>query len=154
VGTHQIRATVTDSTGGTRVTAPVTVTVVLHPPTVKISQPSEGASVGSDQTVTYRGSAFDPADGDISSSAVWSVDGTPVGTGASVFLYRIPTEGAHVVTLSATDSGGASASTSIKVNVGPPTGKPTVRITSPEDGKGFGPGEVITFSAVAEGLEG
>lgn len=154
VGTHQIRATVTDSAGGTRVTAPVTVTVVLHPPTVKISQPSEGASFGSDQTVTYRGSAFDPADGDIGSSAVWSVDGTPVGTGATTFLYRIPTEGAHAVTLSATDSGGASASASIKVNVGPPTGKPTVRITSPENGQGFSPGEVITFSAVAEGLEG
>ncbi len=153
-GTHHITAVVTDSQGGTTTTGPITINVVVQPPTVRIDEPANGASFASDQTVPYRGSAFDPADGDLDASATWSVDGTAVGKGASLLLYRIPTEGTHTVTLSATNSGGVSSSASITVDVGPPTGKPSVRITSPENESNFGVGEPITFSATAETLGG
>jgi hypothetical protein len=153
-GVHHISTTVTDSQYGTRVAGPITVTVVVQPPTVRIDQPANGSMFGSDEVVNYRGFAFDPQQGDIASSAIWSVDGVPVGTGAKLFPYRIPTEGTHTVTLSATNTAGASSSTSIRVNIGPPTGKPTVQITSPESESSFEAGQSITFTAQSEGLGG
>jgi hypothetical protein len=149
-GTHHISATVEDSQGGVRYAGPVTISIVVHPPGVRIEQPVSGQIFGSDETRTYRGSAFDSQEGDLSASATWSVDGTPVGTGASLFRYRIPTEGTHTVTLSATNGAGASGSASASVNVGPPTGKPSVQITSPASGSNFAGGEPITFTANAE----
>jgi hypothetical protein len=148
-GLHHISAFVSNSQGGSRLAGPVTVNIEVHPPNVRIDQPADGASFGYDQTINFRGSAFDPQDGDLATSATWSVDGTPVGTGASFFQYRIPTQGTHTVTLSATNSAGASSSTSITLNIGPATGKPTVQITSPPSGYNAGTGELITFSASA-----
>jgi hypothetical protein len=150
-GTHHITAVLVNSTGATTVAGPVTVNIVVQPPSVKISYPADGAGFGDDQTINYRGSAFDSADGDLGPRAVWSVDGHQVGTGAALFPYRIPTEGEHTVTLSATNSGGASASDSIVVHVGPETGKPSVSITEPANEAPFNTGEEITFRATAEG---
>jgi Bacterial Ig domain len=127
----------------------VTVNIVVSPPNVRIDQPANGASFGYDQTINFRGSAFDPQDGDVAASATWLVDGTPVGTGASLFQYRIPTQGTHTVTLSATNSAGASSSASITLNIGPATGKPTVQITSPPSGSSYSRDDLITFSASA-----
>jgi len=153
-GVHHIYAYVTDSQGGVRGTDPVTINVVVQPPDVKISEPSSGAEYGSDQFINFRGSAFDPAQGDLAASATWSVDGVPVGTGATLFKYRIPTEGTHTVTLAATDSAHASSSASITVKIGPAVGKPTVQITSPANGTSFAAGEAIKFTAAAEALGG
>lgn len=149
-GTHHITALAEDSQGGIRYAGPVTINIVVHPPEVKIAQPLDGETFGSDETRIYRGSAFDPQEGDLSAAAVWSVDGAPVGTGGSSFKYRIPTEGTHTVTLSATNGAGASSSASVTVNVGPPTGKPSVQITEPASGSNFAAGEPITFSAEAD----
>ena len=153
-GTHHISVLVEDSQGGVRYAGPVTISIVVRPPEVKIEQPVNGETIGSDETRTYRGSAFDWQEGDLSASATWSVDGTPVGTGASLFRYRIPTEGTHTVTLSATNGAGASGSASVTVNVGPPTGKPSVQITEPASGSNFAGGEPITFSAEADAQGG
>ena len=149
VGTHHISATVTDSQGGVRVVGPVTINVVAQPPKVSINQPNPGTTFGSDQTINLRGLASDPQQGDLGSSATWSVDGTPVGTGASLFQYRIPTQGTHTITLSATNGATLSSSASTNVTIGPATGKPTVAITSPADASGFNAGDRITFSATA-----
>jgi hypothetical protein len=99
-----------------------------------ITRPADGASFGSDEIVTYRGTAFDPREGDVAAKATWAVDGTPVGTGAASFQHQIAAQGAHTVSLSYTDSIGLTATASIIVHVGPPTGKPAVTITDPPDG--------------------
>ena len=148
-GIHHITAEVQGDQYGVRVTPPVTVTVQVSSPQVRITQPATGSSFGSDQTVTYRGEVIDQYDANLAQSATWSVDGTPVGTGASEFAYRISTEGTHTVTLSATNSAGASASDSITVNVGPPTGKPAVTITKPANNSMWGQFDEIEFSASA-----
>lgn len=153
-GVHHITAEVKGDRYGLRVTAPVTVKVEVSSPNVRITQPPNGSSFGSDQTVTYRGEVIDQYDANLAQSATWSVDGTPVGTGASEFQYRISTEGAHTVTLSATNSAGASASDSITVNVGPPSGKPTVTITKPANGSGWSNFDLIEFSATASAQGG
>ncbi len=148
-GVHHISAFVENSKGGSRVAGPLTIDIVVSPPNVRIDQPANGTSFGYDQMINFRGSAFDPQDGDVGVSATWLVDGTPVGTGASFFQYRIPTQGTHAVTLSATNSAGASSSASITLNIGPATGKPTVLITSPPSGSSYGRDDLITFSASA-----
>lgn len=153
-GLHHIYAVITDSQGGTRVTDPVTVQIVVQPPTVAISSPASGSSFGSDQLINFRGTAFDGAEGDLSSRAAWYLDGTQIGTGAALFRYRIPTEGTHKVTLFVANSMGASASASITVNIGPATGKPSVQITEPLNGSFFGFNEPIKFTAEAEALGG
>jgi hypothetical protein len=149
-GTHRITGTAEDSVGGVRTAGPVTINIVTQPPTVTIDKPANGATFSSDQTINFVGNATDPGQGDLGPTATWSVDGTPVGMGASLFQYRIPTEGAHTVTLSATNGVGLSSSASITVNIGPPTGKPTVSITNPTDGQTFNSVDVpITLSAAA-----
>jgi hypothetical protein len=151
IGEHLIWAEVRDSTGGFTETAVLRVHVVARAPTAQIESPAEGTTFGSNQVINFRGKASDPSQGDLSTRATWSVDGVPVGTGATLLRYRIPTEGPHTVTLSVTNDAGLSSSASIKVNVGPPIKGPSVSITSPADGASFGPGEPIHFSGIAEG---
>ncbi|HEX6654153.1 MAG TPA: hypothetical protein VF072_15515 [Thermoleophilaceae bacterium] len=153
-GVHHITAEVEGDQYGVRVSAPVTVTVKAASPAVRITQPATGSSFGSDQTVTYRGEVIDQYDADLAQSATWSVDGTPVGNGASEFAYKISTEGTHTVTLSATNSAGTSGSDSITVNVGPAEGNPDVMITKPANGSGWGQFDQIEFSATASAQGG
>ena len=84
-GVHHITAEVEGDQYGVRVTAPIMVRVEVASPKVRITQPATGSSFGSDQTVTYRGEVIDQYDADLAQSATWSVDGTPVGNGASEF---------------------------------------------------------------------
>jgi hypothetical protein len=149
-GTHHISAFVENSAGGSRYAGPITVNIVVRPPAVKINAPADGTAFGSDETINYRGTAQDPQDGDIGPAATWTVDGgPPVCTGAALCPFRIPTQGAHTVTLTATNSGGLTSHYSIKVNVGPATGKPSVAITEPADGASVGLNEQTTFKGSA-----
>ncbi|MFN8173292.1 MAG: Ig-like domain-containing protein [Candidatus Nanopelagicales bacterium] len=154
-GTHHITVTATNSQGGTRTAGPVTVTMTVQPPQVRIDAPADGAAFGTDETINLRGSAFDPKDGDVSDQATWSVDGTPVGKGARLLPTQITTQGAHLVSLAYTNSGGLTANAAIKVNVGPPTGKPAVTITQPTLPPGYvdryvTPGVPFTLAATAD----
>jgi hypothetical protein len=151
-GTHHIYARIVDSQEGVRVTDPITVRVVVQPPTVTISGPSKGATFGSDQFINFRGVAFDGHDGDIGASATWSVDGVTVGKGATLLRHNIPTQGTHTITLSATNGGGITSTASTSVLVGAPTGQPSVLITTPANEAFFAPGEVARFTAEAEAL--
>ncbi len=155
IGEHLIWAEVKDSTGGFAETTPVKVKVVARPPSTQINSPAGGTTFGSNQVINFRGSASDPSEGDLSARAVWSVDGTQVGTGASLLRYRIPTEGEHTVTLTVTNDAHLSASTSIKVEIGPPIKGPSVSITSPANEAAFPelPPKPIHFTGVAEGVE-
>jgi hypothetical protein len=154
-GVHHVYAEDTDVTGGFTKTAPVTVTVVARPPAVQIALPENGATFPENHLIAFRGTATDPAQGDIGATATWSVDGVKVGTGASLLLYRIDKEGEHEVTLTATNEAGLSASTSIRLKLGPPVEEATVHITSPAAGSDYlNPEEPIDFTAQGEGYGG
>lgn len=78
-------------------------------PTVTISQPAANATVQRGESVTFQGSATDPEDGTLTgASLVWtsSIDGE-IGTGTSFSISSL-SEGVHTVTLTATDSEGAT----------------------------------------------
>ena len=89
-------------------------------PVVTITSPSTGASQAS--PVSFTGTATDTEDGTISSSIVWSssVDGS-LGTGASISAPL--SSGAHVITATITDAGGAVDTDTINLTVtAPPAG--------------------------------
>jgi hypothetical protein len=154
-GVHHIFVEEEDVTGGFTKTAPVTVTVIARPPSVHIEQPESGSTFPENHLIAFRGSAIDPAQGNIGATATWSLDGVKVGTGASLLLYRIGKEGEHEVTLTATNEAGLSASASIRLKLGPPVDEATVHITSPPAGSYYiNPEEQIQFTAQGEGYGG
>lgn len=148
-GTHRITVDVTDAKGGFTEAGPVTLNIVTQPPSVRIDSPSSGSSFSQGQIVSFRGEAFDPHDGDVTTTATWSADGTPVGHGATLFRYAFSTQGPHTMTLSYTNHGGLTATASVTLNVGPP-GQPSVTITQPANNSNFGFDEQITFHADAQ----
>ena len=67
----------------------------------------------------------------------WWLDGEGTGTvmgHGSQITYKITAQGAHTVAVVGVDSAGLVARDSITVNVGPPSGNPSVVITSPNEG--------------------
>jgi hypothetical protein len=146
--------TAVDSQTGERTVGPITIHVVVEPPHVEIDHPADGTTFGNDQTISLRGEAIDPEQGDIGRSATWSLDGTPIGTGASLLQYKIATPGTHTVTLSATNGGGGTSSASITVHVVPGTGAPSVSITNPPNDSNVAAGTPITFTASATTASG
>lgn len=85
-------------------------------PTVSISSPTNGATFAAGATVTFTGSASDVEDGSLTASLAWTsnIQGA-LGTGGS--FSRSLNSGTHVVTASATDSGGRSGSFSVTITV-------------------------------------
>lgn len=99
-------------------------------PTATISSPDDGATFDVGAAVVFEGSASDPEDGDLSGGSLeWSsdVDGN-LGTGTSVTVSDL-SEGAHQITLEATDSEGANGSDAVSITVGDQAGGGFVDIT-------------------------
>lgn len=96
-------------------------------PSASISGPDDEANFDEGAAVTFEGSASDPEDGDLSGgSLVWTSDlDGEIGTGASVSASGLSV-GHHVVTLTATDSDGATATEQIGVRVRTPDQAVTV----------------------------
>jgi hypothetical protein len=121
-GDHHISVTAVDSRGGERTAGPITIHVVVEPPHVEIDHPADATTYGNDQTISFRGEAIDPEQGDIGPSATWSLDGTAIGTGhtitktltgSSCQIYT------HHVTVTALDTGNSqSATDEVTVNDG------------------------------------
>jgi len=89
-----------------------------QPPTAAISSPTEGASFGEGESISFQGTASDPEDGQLdATSVVWrsSQDGQ-IGTGLS-FSRADLSGGDHVIRLTATDSDGASDADSVGITV-------------------------------------
>ena len=118
LGDHVVTLSARDSQGQEG-TASVTVSVKANePPTVTIVSPNAGASVPDMSGTTFVGSAVDPEDGTLAGTSLsWtsSLDGA-LGVGASLPRGGL-TIGAHVVTLVATDSDGATASATVAFSV-------------------------------------
>lgn len=90
-------------------TVTVTITPVNDSPTATITSPADGSSFAEGNPITFTGSATDPEDGTLAGgSLVWtsSIDGQ-IGTGES-FTRNDLSVGTHTITLTATDSQGAT----------------------------------------------
>jgi hypothetical protein len=92
-------------------------TSINHAPVVSIVSPQEGASFLHTDTISFSGSAADLEDGDLPQVALmWTSnrDGQ-IGTGSTVKASL--NVGDHIITLTATDSMGASGSNTVTITV-------------------------------------
>ncbi len=101
-GSHTITARVLDSDGAPDA-ATVTLLVTPTPPTVQITAPTEGATLTAGVAATFRASASDATDGDLSSAIVWASDSDGrLGTGATLATAGLSL-GVHRITATVTD---------------------------------------------------
>ncbi len=115
-GSYDVTLTVTDNRGGTD---PVTVPVSVQAPA---NQPPTAAFSSSvdDLTVNVNGSTSSDPEGPIA-SYLWDFNGEDTATGATA-THTFATAGTKQVTLTVTDGGGESRSTTQDVTVSQPTG--------------------------------
>jgi hypothetical protein len=85
-------------------------------PRVSISSPADGGHYSADELVHFAATAQDKQDGDLSSGLVWvsSRDGD-LGTGTG--FSRVLSPGTHIISASATDSGGKTGQASVTVTI-------------------------------------
>ena len=158
LGTHRIVLTATDRQGLSAY-ASISISVVAagsnHAPVASISSPSDGASFVEGSVVSLSGSATDAEDGALGGSALaWSssLDGA-LGSGSSVSSSTLR-RGVHTITLTATDSAGATGSASVGISiVQAGNHAPVATITAPADGAAVFAGTAVTFSGSATDAE-
>ena len=145
-GIHLITFTATDSLGATG-NESISITVNPPPgndaPTASINTPDDVFNYLTTDTINFTGTGSDPEDGELTGlSLVWrsSLAGQ-IGTGTSISLSL--GGGNHTITLTATDSLGATGSHSINLTVNLP---PTASIGDPDDGFTFLTTETIHFN--------
>ena len=160
-GTYTISFTATDS-GGLSSTIDTQLTVANELPDAPvIYRPRAGDPLLAGCPTIFRGQAYDREDGFLSGSSLgWrsSRDGE-LGSGAEL-VAALTTAGSHVVTLTATDSGGSSRAAVANVVVQPQaTGcPPRARIVLPDPQQGYYVpwigGKKITFRGLAVDPDG
>ncbi|MCA9184671.1 MAG: S8 family serine peptidase [Pirellulaceae bacterium] len=135
-GNHNIRVTVTDTSGRSTTVSLGTITITNSAPTVAISSPVDNVTVFETTDVVFRAQTSDFNElengGILAGTQIrWESNLQGVlGTGAE--LTRRLIVGTHTITLIGTDSQGLSDSDTITVVVEPTeTIPPTVRIVSP-----------------------
>ena len=158
VGTYSLTARATDNKGATATSAPVSVTVEAAnvPPTVSITNPTEGATLTAPATITIAADAND-ADGAITQVEFFqgatslNVDTTAPYT----FDWTGVAAGTYSLTAKATDDDGAvTTSAAVNVTVEAVNVPPTVSITGPTDGAVFTVPTTFTINATATDADG
>lgn len=147
-GDHIITLTVTDLSGASTDSSPITITVGNDLPTAAITSPADGASFNQGSTITFRGTGTDTEDGALTgASLTWTsnIDGV-IGTGTILPLSTLST-GTHTITLTATDSQGEVATATIAITV--INSAPVITINSPPDGSIYDTGTALTLSGTA-----
>lgn len=86
-------------------------------PVATITTPTNGAIFSPGATIEFTGSAVDPEDGALTGDAlIWSIGGKQLGKGESFSTDELEV-GMHLVTLTATDSHGASGTAEVQIKV-------------------------------------
>ncbi len=151
LGTHYITAQAIDSSGRA---GQMTVMIEVNntPPVPVITAPADGATFDTDDVIAISGTASDYEDGDVTASLTWfsDLDGN-LGTDDVIFASL--SEGNHLITAMATDSGGLSGYASINLTIEPGNTEPTVSITAPASGATFFSADSISFTGTASDLE-
>jgi len=124
-------------------------------PAVSIVSPVDGAGFGPGDLVEFYGVADDSQDPATSLQISWesSIDGQlgtdPPDSEGTVYLATSALSGgSHTITLTAVDTKGESANTSIGISVeqgGSSVGAPTVVLVGPADGSSYLENETVTF---------
>jgi hypothetical protein len=119
------------------------------PPVAQITSPTSNSAFTTNDNIAFAGNGMDSEDGNLSDhSLAWcsDVDG-PIGTGVT-FATNTLSVGAHQITLTATDSEGATgtATVAITVNATPANKPPVAQITNPTAGSTFTTEDNITFA--------
>ena len=142
-GAHVITAEATDSFGATA-TDTVSVTVVNTAPIATITHPADGTGYYTSQSINLRGYGFDPEEVIHGSTLQWhsSIDGA-LGTGDDIWVSLAA--GTHTITLTATDSKGATGTDTITLPVTVGIGYPTAKILLPATGTSFPSGTTVFF---------
>ena len=128
---HQVTVRATDSLGAfDEQSYAIEVTEALNAtPAVSISSPLNGTTIAPGDPVSLTATATDSEDGDIANGLTWvsDLDG-PVGSGANTMTNGLTKIGIHTVTASVSDSGSATGSDFVTVEVVQP-GNTTVTLT-------------------------
>ena len=119
-------------------------------PVASITSPADNSIIASGATILFEGTASDTEDGDLTASLVWTSDlDGQIGTGGS--FSTTLSDGNHTITAEVTDSGSATGSSSIAVEVS--NVPPAVAITNPVDGSTSDSGATILFEGTASDTE-
>ncbi len=151
IGSHYVIASVIDA-GGRSGEASIVLQVDNTPPVPTITSPVEGTHYGAAVAVEFAGSATDYDDGDLTASIQWFSDRDgALGSGGSIF--RILTEGDHLITAMVNDSGGLTGYASVNITIDPANTEPSVTISTPASGSSFVTADAIAFAGVASDIE-
>lgn len=150
VGAHTITLTVTDSAGLTG-SKSVKITVESEPapntpPIAMIILPTDGSQYDAGIAVDFAGTGFDAQDVALTGgSLVWTYENGSLGTGNSFSVSNLPA-GEHVITLTATDSGGMIDTASVTITIVSDDAPPVAAILLPLGGTEFPLGATVTFT--------
>jgi len=162
LGNHNISVVAIDSEGASS-TDTVSIRVIPtntsnNPPAVQLIYPLNGSVFGFGNNIHFSATASDPEDGILSGNSIeWhsSIDGF-ISYGND-FVYSNLSNGTHIITVYAFDSGGLSDSKSVTITINPNTqlnnSIPNVSIITPLNGAIFLNGTPITFEGYAYDTE-
>jgi len=161
VGTATLTAKATDSTApatnSTATSTPITITLTSAnpPPTVSLTSPVSGATYAAPAEISLAATASD-ANGSVTKVEFFA-GSTLVGTDTTspyAFTWSNVPAGTYALTAKATDSGGATSVSAVRMVTVASNAPPQVTLTAPSTGQSFAYGAPIALSANASDIDG